>query len=166
RAAQSAEIMSYAKEQQLTVTSPIAGVVITPRLHDLLGSYVAEGKEIAEVVDTSSVRARIFVPEYEMQKLRAIHDVSLRMDSQWGGVAGTVASVSPAAQQPDAGLVAKADYEGIKLPDFFVVTVALANPRGEFRDGMTGTAKIHGRRRSLLGILFEPVITAAARRLW
>jgi multidrug resistance efflux pump len=166
RAAQSADLMARGKQQQLTVTSPIAGVVITPRLHDLLGSYVAEGTELAEVVDASSVRARIFVPEYEMQKLRAIHDVSLRMDSQWGSVTGTVVSISPASQPPDPGLMAAPTYQGIKLPDFFVVTVALANPGGELRDGMTGTAKVYGRRRSFLGVIFEPVLAAAARRLW
>jgi putative peptide zinc metalloprotease protein len=166
RATRAADLMARGKEQQLTVTSPISGVVITPRVHDLLGSYIAPGTVIAEIADVSTMRARIFVPEHEMQKLRAIHDVRLRMNGNWEGVPGQVISISPASQQPDAGLAAPQDYQGIKLPDFFVVTVAVTNPRGAFRDGMTGDAKIFGRRRSFLGVLLEPLVTAAARRIW
>ena len=139
---------------------------MTPRVHNLLGSYLDEGDEIAEVADLSSVRARIFVPEHELNKLQTIHGVKLRMDSRWRSVDGRVIAVSPASQPADAGLVEASAYQGIKLPEFFVVTVALANASGEFRDGMSGTAKIYGRRRSLFGILLDPVVSAAARRLW
>jgi multidrug resistance efflux pump len=166
RAAQTAQLMSQGKEQQLTIRTPINGMVITPRLHDLLGSYLAEGTQVAEIVDTSRVRARVFVPQSEMHKLSVVHHVRLRMDGHWGSVNGTVFSVSPASQQPDAVMVATSSYQGIKLPDFFVVTIEVANPRGDFRDGMTGTAKIYGRWESVLGALFEPLTTAVARRLW
>ncbi|MGZ4821640.1 MAG: efflux RND transporter periplasmic adaptor subunit, partial [Terriglobales bacterium] len=157
---------SIAKNNQLAIVSPIAGVVISPRMKDLLGSYVDAGAQVAEVADTSSMRARVFVPQPEMRKLRTVHDVALRMDSKWGALIGSVVSISPASQLPDPGMTNNSDYQGIKLPEFFVVTVALANPNAELRDGMTGTAKIHGRRRSILGIAFEPLVTAVARRLW
>ncbi len=155
-----------AKVQQLTIVSPIGGTVVTPRMRDLLGKYLSEGDEVAEIADVSTVRARIFVPEPEVKKLLHIHDVKLRMDSQWSSVPATVLSISPASQAPDPGLISTSEYKGIKLPEYFVVTVAVANPSGEYRDGMTGTAKIHGRRRSVLGIWLDPVVTAAARRLW
>ncbi len=157
---------SEAKSAKLAVVTPIAGTVITPRLKDLLGSYLAAGTEIAEVVDTSAVRARIIVPQPEMRKLRDLHDVELLMDSRWRPVNAAVVSISPASQPPDPGLIAKSEYRGIAVPEFFVVTVTVGNPKGEFRDGMTGTASIHGRRRSLIGLLFDPLLTAAARRLW
>jgi putative peptide zinc metalloprotease protein len=154
------------RERQLAILSPIAGTVITPRVHDRLGTRVNAGDEIVEVVDVSTVRARIFVPEYEVKKLLQIHDAVLRMDSQWLGVNGTVLSISPASQQPDPGLMSMPDYKGMKAPEYFVVTVEVANPAGAYRDGMTGTARIHGQRRSFLAILLDPVITAAARLLW
>jgi len=154
------------KEHGLTVTSPISGVVITPRVRDLMGTYISAGALIAEVSDVSTLRARIFVPDHEMDKLQYIHDVALRMDSRWLSVPGTVESISPASQTPEAGLMATPDYQGIRLPEFFAVTVAVANPGMELRDGTTGLAKIHGRRRSILGIVFDPVLTAFARRLW
>jgi putative peptide zinc metalloprotease protein len=166
RDTETAHAVAGEKEQQLTVTSPIAGTVLTPRLHDLLGSRLDAGDNIAEVADTSSMRARIFVPEHEIRRLLHIHDVVLLMDSQWRSVAGTVLSISPASQPPDEGLYEATDYKGMKMPDFFVVTVAVANHKGEFRDGMTGQAKIRSERRSLLGVWLEPVVTAAARRVW
>ena len=145
----------------------IAKVVTAVANGDLKRKLVLETKgEIAELADTSTMHARIFVPEPEVKKLLAIHDVALRLDSQWRSVSGTVLSISPASQPPAAGLIETPDYKGIRLPEFFVVTVAIANPLGEFRDGMTGTAKIHGRRRSMLCILLDPAVTAVARRLW
>ncbi len=158
--------LATAKEQQLAIVSPIAGVLVTPRMHDLVGSYVGAGAQLAEVADLSSVRARIFVPEHEMQKLKAIQGVTLRMDSEWGSQQGQVVSISPSSQPPDEGLMEKPDYQGIKAPEFFVVTVALPNPSGTLRDGMTGTAKILGNRRSVLGVWLEPLLNAAARRVW
>jgi putative peptide zinc metalloprotease protein len=154
------------RERQLTIVSPFAGTVITPRVHDLLGTRVDAGDEIVEVADVSKVWARIFVPEHELNKLLQIHDAVLRMDSQWLGVNGTVLSISPASQQPDAGLMSMPDYKGTKAPEFFVVTVEVANPTGAYLDGMTGTAKIHGRRRGLLAILLDPLTRAVESRLW
>jgi putative peptide zinc metalloprotease protein len=154
------------KERQFMIVSPFAGMVITPRVHDLLGTIVTEGQEIAEVADVSKMRARIFVPEHELKKLLHIHDATLLIDSAWRSVNGTVLSISPASGQPDAGLMARPDYNGMKPPEYFVVTVEVANPTGAYRDGMTGTAKIHGQRRSVLAILLDPLITAAARRVW
>jgi putative peptide zinc metalloprotease protein len=154
------------REQQLTIVSPFAGTVITPRLHDLLGARLSAGDEIAEVADVSTVRARIFVPENEMKKLLRIHDTVLRMDSAWMGVNGTVLSISPTSRQPDAGLMPTPDYRGTKAPEFFVVTVEVKNPDGRYLDGMTGTAKIHGARRSVFAVWLDPLTTAIARRLW
>ena len=46
---------------QLTLVTPIAGVVVTPRVRDLLGSYLEPGSEAVEVDDISVLRARIYV---------------------------------------------------------------------------------------------------------
>ncbi len=154
------------RQQELSIVSPIAGVVVTPRAADLLGTFIKEGTVVAEVADLSSVRAKIFVPDAEMHKLQQIHEVRLRMDSEWAPVRGKVISISPASQPPSQGLIATPEYKGIALPQFFVVTVDVSNPAGRLRDGLTGTAKIQGARRSFFGGLLEPVLAAAARRVW
>src|SRR5262249_49002608 len=54
--------------EDLLLRSPRAGVVLTPHLHDRLGSYLREGTEVAEVADLAALRARIYVSEYDMYK--------------------------------------------------------------------------------------------------
>ena len=39
--------------KRLEISSPIPGTVTTPNLHDLLGSYLKSGTEVAEVADLS-----------------------------------------------------------------------------------------------------------------
>ena len=59
---------SVAEEvKHLEVTSPINGIVTTPRLHDLMGAYLKSGTEVAEVADLSTMTARIYVPEFSMR---------------------------------------------------------------------------------------------------
>jgi multidrug resistance efflux pump len=154
------------KQQRLSLVSPVAGVVVTPRVGDIAGSYVGAGTTIAEIADMSAVRARIFVPEYEMKDLNHIHDVVLRFDSSWTSVPAKLVAISPASEVPDEALVARAGYKGMKLPEFFVVTVELANPSGTVRDGMTGTARIYAERRGIIPTVLEPLTTAIARRFW
>src|SRR5205823_1949782 len=55
------------RAQKLQIASPISGIVLTPHLADLQGSYLVEGSAVAEVADTSSMRAQIYVPEEELQ---------------------------------------------------------------------------------------------------
>jgi putative peptide zinc metalloprotease protein len=152
--------------QMLNVTTPIGGVVTTPRVHDLAGTYVPAGTLIAEVADTSVMRARVYVSEAEFHKLRVVSGNSLRMDAMWGPVEGTVIAISPTTQPIQPGLMPSPDYQGTHLPGYFVVEVLLHNSDGALRDGMTGLAKVYGSRTALLESILQPVINAVARRIW
>jgi biotin carboxyl carrier protein len=153
------------QQRRLLVTSPISGVVVTPRLHNLVGARLGAGVEIAEVADLSTMRARIFVPEPEMKKLQQVHHAVLRMDALWRPWTATLVNISPVATEVEPGLMEAPKYRGMRPPAFFAVEVMLSND-GMLRDGMTGVAKIYGPRRSVAGILLEPVWDAFARRLW
>ena len=154
------------QERNLRVQSPIAGTVLTPRLHDLEGSYISAGTAMVEVADTSTMRARVYVSEQQLRKLSTISGNSLRLDGGWIPVHGKILSISPDAQNLASGLEPPPKYRGLALPSFYSVYIALDNSDGRLRDGMTGTAKIFGRRRSVLGLVIEPVVDAVARRLW
>ena len=56
---------------KLDLRSPISGVVLTPRVSDRLGTYVVEGTELVEVADLNTLRARIYLSEHDMYKLRS-----------------------------------------------------------------------------------------------
>jgi putative peptide zinc metalloprotease protein len=154
------------QERQLRAQSPIAGSVLTPHARDLEGSYVAAGTTLAEVADTSTMRARVYVPEQQIRKLSEIHGNSLRLDGGWMPLHGRIISISPDSQNLANGLEAPPKYRGVILPAFYCVYIELDNSQGKLRDGMTGTAKIFGARRSMAGSLLEPVVDGVARRLW
>ena len=136
--------------KHLEVISPIPGTVTTPRLHDLLGSYLKSGTEVAEVADLSTMTARIYVPEFSMRDVRLGAPVRLHAESQFAAWAGTLSSLAPASSSIEAGLIEKAQLEGIRVPKFYLGKVELQN-QGDLREGMSGNAKILIGRRSIAG---------------
>ncbi len=154
------------RSRRLVIESPIAGTITTPRLADLNGAYLEAGDLIAEVADTSYLRANLYVPESEISKLQEIHNTALRMDSQWKPIPVEFESISPVSSEMEKGLTAAAKFKGMHAPVYYVVKMKVPNPDGSLSAGMTGTAKVYGRRRSTAGIVFRPVIDAIARRVW
>ena len=154
------------RTQKLQIVSSISGIVLTPHMHDLVGSYLAEGTEVTEVADTSSMRAQIYVPEDELQKLEKIDRAVLRMDSSWRPTHGTFESFSPVSHEMAKGLIPPAKYKGMRPPTYYVLKMDIPNARGELLTGMTGTARVYGQKRSVGAILFKPVVQMVMRRIW
>jgi putative peptide zinc metalloprotease protein len=153
------------KVAALEVRSPISGTVLTPHLQDKIGSYCREGDLIAEVGDTGTVQARIYVPEYELRDVQPGAAVHLRSASQWFGSQGTVMSISPAAEQVASGLEDVTQYKGLHPPPYYVVETMLNN-RGDLRAGMTGEAKIFGPRRSLIYLVLRQIREYLGDKVW
>ncbi len=65
------------------MVSPISGTVLTPRVADLLGSYVQEGTALLDIGDLRIMRARIFVSEHDLYKLAPGSRVRLQFDGLW-----------------------------------------------------------------------------------
>jgi putative peptide zinc metalloprotease protein len=163
-----ATLQQTAAEQlaQLQLASPIAGVVVTPRVRDLLGSYVPAGATIAEVEDPSSFRARVFVAEPFLHYLRQGAPAVLHLDDTFTTLRGTVEAILPASSgPPPEALIAKSGYKGLQLPSFYPVLVTIQNPR-DVREGMIGSAKILVRRRSLVGLCWAATRDFFGRRFW
>ncbi len=151
--------------KHLEVTSPISGTVTTPRLHDLLGSYLKSGTEVAEVADLSTMTARIYIPEFGMRDVRLGAPVRLHAESQFKPWAGRLASLAPASSSIEAGLIDKAQLEGIRVPQFYIGKVELQN-QGDLREGMSGNAKILVGRRSVAGLAWRFARDLVGRRMW
>ena len=157
---------SFAEEiKHLEVTSPIGGIVTTPQLHDLLGTYLKAGTEVAEVADLSTMRARIYIPEFSMRDVHLGAPVRLHAESQFRPWSGTLVSLAPASSLIEAGLIEKAQLEGIRAPRFYVGNVELQN-RGDLREGMRGNAKIQVGRRSAAEFTWRFARDLVGRRLW
>jgi putative peptide zinc metalloprotease protein len=134
-------------EQQLRlvdVPSPIAGVVVTPKLEEMVGRQVARGDLIANVHALDHVTAEIAVPERDISEVRVGQPIVLKARAFPGtSFEGAVASIAPTARKPVKGAF-----------DHTVrVTTELVNPGRVLKPEMTGNAKIDCGPRRLLEIV-------------
>jgi putative peptide zinc metalloprotease protein len=152
--------------ERLMLPSEISGIVLTPRMKDRLGSYVRAGTELAEVGDLSSMKARIYVSESDLRRVRIGSLAKLHMDGLFPSFEGRVTAIAPAVSNPEEGVMEKQQYIGLHAPHYYFADIAIANPRGVLGIGMTGKAKIFVRRRSLAGMVAETAGEFVSRKLW
>jgi putative peptide zinc metalloprotease protein len=163
-AAQNEIVVSQAATLQLR--SPVTGTVTTPRLRDRLGTYVTSGTELAEVADMRTMRAQIYVSEYEMYRYHSDSKVLLQVEGSFRKWQGRILSTSPASREIADGLIDLSRYNGISPPTFYEVSAIVNNPDGILKPGMTGTARISGPRRSVAGLIYQSAADALRRKLW
>jgi putative peptide zinc metalloprotease protein len=158
---------NYASEAaHLDVSTPLAGIVTTPRLSDQVGRYVPEGTELAEVADVSHLRARIYVSEFEMYKLRQNAPARLQVDGMIGRHDARTVAVAPVSSEISPGLIDLSRYKGQRAPMFYVFDLLLDNTSGSLKPGMAGTARVYGRRRALAGLALQQIEDLIERKMW
>lgn len=150
----------------LAVITPIEGTITSARPDDMLGTYVSPGQELIEVADLSSVRARIYVSEYDLYKVHPEAEARLTVRGTVRTWCAEIAYVAARPAEIDSRLLGKAEYQGMNPPHFYVVDLAVNNPDGVLKSGMTGTARIYGRRRTMLGLGWETVSNFFRRKIW
>ena len=150
----------------LDVKSPITGIILTPRVKDRVGTYVIEGTELAEVGNLSQLRARIYVSEHDIYKLHSDSAANLQVEGILKIWDARTLAISPLSTEMDPGLEEQVQYKGLQPPNFYLVDLMAANPEGILRPGMTGTARIYGRRRSIAGFVWEEVSNFLGRKVW
>ncbi|HWR13908.1 MAG TPA: efflux RND transporter periplasmic adaptor subunit [Terriglobales bacterium] len=163
--AESVQETARSRASELLPSAPIAGVVTTPRPRDLEKRYVEEGTELATIENLGTMRARLYLPEYQVREIHAGAPVSVRMKSRWSLVKGQVDYIGVAPSDVPPGLMAESKYSGLRPPAFYVVDVRIANP-GDLKTGMSGEAKIILRNQSLFGKFWGNVKDFAGRRLY
>jgi multidrug efflux pump subunit AcrA (membrane-fusion protein) len=166
--AKSAVEAASARRDLLTVRSPIAGRVLTPRVQDLVGRSVTAGTVLTEVGDTRTLRADIAVSERRLDDLEPGERVTALLPGRPFPVArGTVRSVSAAtaAQPATAGGDAEPAPPG-EFPDKFVAVAIFENPDGSLLPGMSGRAKIYSRRTSPLASVGRVLVRWVRTVVW
>jgi len=141
----------------LTLRAPLAGVVTTPQVELRVGDYLAEGDPFAVLADRRTMRARVLVRDWELEEVLVSAaqgegaPVRLKLRAYpLRTFSGQVEQVMPAAtsERPVAE-PHKLERRGQELTNFFAVVMRFDNPEGELQEGLTGTAKIYGRRSPL-----------------
>jgi putative peptide zinc metalloprotease protein len=163
--AQQARLLS-AQVSSLELRSPISGIVTTPRVADLLGSFLTVGAEVAEVADIRTMRARIYVSEYDMYKYRPDSHGRLHVDGMLGKWETGKVQVSAASSEIPPGLIDLSKFRGMSSPKFFEMSLLVDNPDGRLKPGMAGTGSIYGRRRSLAGLAYGEIADFVGRKVW
>jgi putative peptide zinc metalloprotease protein len=136
------------KLDQLTLRAPFAGVIATPQVEQRVGSYLQEGEQFALLVDRQVMRARVLVRDRDLEDVQNGTRVDLKVQSlSFRTFSGRVEQVMPAAS-PDRPVTApeKLERKGQELANFFEVDMEFPNPDGALWEGMTGTARIYGKR--------------------
>jgi putative peptide zinc metalloprotease protein len=150
----------------LTLTSPISGTVLSPRVNDLLGTYVPAGSQLIEVADLRVMRARIYLSEHELPKARVGAQARAQVNGSLRTWTATVAEIGRVSAGMDPELVEATDYKGLATPNFYVVDLYIENGDGVLKPGMTGDARVYGKRRSAMGLAWEASRHFMARKVW
>jgi putative peptide zinc metalloprotease protein len=154
------------KAAELQITSPISGVILTPRPRGRIGSYLTEGSELLEVADLGELSARIYVSEYDMYKVRERARAKLQVEGVGQLWNSEAVSISPVSMDSDPTLTDQSRFKGLHPPRFYLVELRVANPEGRLRPGMIGVARIYGRRESLGGLAWENLKIMLGRKVW
>jgi putative peptide zinc metalloprotease protein len=136
------------KVDQLTLRAPFAGVVATPLVEQRVGSYLQEGDQLTLFVDRRVMRARVLVRDRDLEDVQKGTRVDLKVQSfPFRTFTGQVEQLMPAAST-NRPITApeKLERKGQELANFFEVDMEFPNPDGVLREGMTGTARIYGKR--------------------
>jgi putative peptide zinc metalloprotease protein len=151
---------------KLDLRSSISGVVMTPRVHDRLGAYLVEGTELIEVADLNTLRASIYLSEHDLYKLVPGCYARLQIDGIFGLREAYGLAVAPQAAEIPPGLLDLTKYKGLRPPNFYVAYVMLGNPGGRLKPGMTGTARLYGRKTSLVRLACRSAVDFMKRKIW
>lgn len=154
------------KMARLNIVSPMAGTVVTPRVQDLLGSYLQAGREVIQIADLSVLQARIYIAEPDAGKIRIGAPASVQMDAVTGSVVSEVELLGTTSSALEKGLLPAESYKGVQGSSYYIAQVLVPNPDGRLKDGMTGSAKIFVRHRSLAGFASRDVVDFIRRKIW
>jgi putative peptide zinc metalloprotease protein len=150
----------------LELTSPISGTVVTPKVRDLLGSYLTAGSQVLEVADLSSLRARIYISEYDLNKIKPGARARLQLEGLLRKWAAQAVYVAARPVEMDPRLSSESELKGLNPPHYYLVDLQVNNPNLALRPGMTGIARVYGERRSLAGMAAESITNFWGRKFW
>ena len=121
------------EQQRIVATqlrAPIAGVVVTPKVDERVGTMLKPGESFCEVVPGSRMAAEMGVEETELGLVQAGNSVALKLNA------------FPA--QTFRGMVNRVGTQTLAQDgdQYFLVRAVFDNPDGYARDGMVGRAHI------------------------
>ncbi len=143
----------------LTLRAPFRGIVIAGEFEPKPGDYIAAGADSVQIVDRSRMRARILVHDWELNEVQVGAPAQLKVAAYpLRTYSGKIDKVLPAAaSELPVSQLNKLESHGQEISNYFAVEMSFPND-GRLLEGMTGIAKITGKRR--------PYAWRAAESVW
>ena len=145
---------------ELTLRAPVNGTLVMGEYAPHPGDFINEGQDFVRIVDRTRMRARILVHDWELNDVAPGSPVRLMVAAYpFRSYEGRVERILPAAASDiPVSQGNKVERHGQELTNYFAVEMIFPNPDGTVTEGMTGMAKIAGRRR--------PYAWQAAQSVW
>ena len=147
---------------KLVITSPVSGVITTPRLKERVGRFLNEGQPICTVETLANLEAEIAVTEQDVLRVRPGQEINLRARSlpfqTLNGRVERIAPRTPEGPDPNAAVPGR-EGQGAsaadlgKKPESVIIYCRLDGSPWGLQPGMTGYARIHCGRRPIGEIL-------------
>lgn len=145
--------------ERATVRATVDGVVVTERPERLLGTRVAEGDVLLDVMQVDPLVVDIAVPEGDIGEIHKGQTIALKAASQAGRTfAGTVQEIAP--------VVASGEKETLAPARTITVRCVVPNADGALKPGMTGRARIACGPRSVLGVFTRKFVRMIRVEFW
>lgn len=139
---------------QLTVVSPLAGVVVRGELERVEGAPLARGNSMFEIAPLQQLVAEVAIPEDEVQLVEAGMKVTLWPAALPGqSIEGTISCVHPRAEIRERQSI-------------FIADVVLDNKQDVLRPGMQAQAVVWSRSESLGWTLVRRPYFQLTRWIW
>jgi multidrug efflux pump subunit AcrA (membrane-fusion protein) len=139
---------------RLAVHSPVAGLIITPRLKEKIGQYVREGELICTVEDPALLEAEVALAEQDMAQVQVGQAVELKARAlPFERFRARVDRIAPAAGRGE-------------VQSTVTLYCRLANAGVELRPGMTGQARVFTGRRSVGRVLLDRTLRLLRTEFW
>lgn len=138
------------QRSQLSVISPVAGTIVTPRLHERIGRYFQEGELITEVEAPARVEAEVAIAEQDVSRVTPGQEVVLKVRALPFRTFRTrverIAQVSIRAQDRGESGPPKPHADAQANPSdmsgAFLVYCVMDDPDRLLKTGMTGYARV------------------------
>lgn len=138
---------------QLTIRSPIDGVVLRGDLKRTLGAPVTKGQVLYEVAPLDEMIAEVSIPEEEIHRIAVGMPVTVRLDAFSGTLfRGTLDRVHPRAELRDEASV-------------FIAEMKLDAHDAAVRPGMRGRASISTTKSAFIWTWIRRPVTRLLRRM-
>ncbi len=153
-------------QASLEIAAPADGIVLTQNPAQLLQQNVASGQSLLDLADAGSRTVRVFIPVSALNRIPPAAEVALALPGQFSVVRMPLSPPSGESVTLPEGLIAKQNYQGIKLPVFYSSRMTFPETSGNPMFGLSGEAKIFGVRHSLAERILTGVLNLVKAHVW